>query len=226
MELTCYSAKRHFTEMLDGQLRGSVRVRVAAHLRCCDDCSSQYEHLSAVKTKLGTLAQPEAPPDLKARLQVTASHERALVLRDGGSRLRKMWRLWKLRIDEFMRPLALPATGGLLSTMVMFGTLVVTISTTTQAVVTYEVPVPYYTNRIDAIPLPVQLGQESVTLTMNMDGAGRMKGYEVADGTKASFAGDPSHASVSIPALSRLLGVAEPISGNIQISFQPLAYRQ
>ncbi len=225
MELTCYSAKRHFTEMLDGQLRGSIRTRVGAHLRHCDDCSSHFEQLSALQLKLRSLPQPEAPADLTARLQVIASRERALVLEDGGSRLNAMWRRWKFRIDEFMRPLALPATGGLLSTMVLFGTLVLTISTTTVEAA-YEVPVPYYPNRLDAIPLPVSLRQQSVTLTMNMDGAGRMQGYEVADGTKASFAGNSSHASVSIPSLTRLLGVAEPISGNIQISFQPLAYRQ
>lgn len=225
MELTCSSAKGYFTEMLDGQLRGSNRTRVLAHLRRCGECSSEYEHMSTLKSKLRNLPHPEVPAELTAQLRVTASHERALVLRDGGSRLKALCRQWKLRIDEFMRPLALPATGGLLSTVVMFGTLVVTISTTTGAVA-YEVPVQYYPSRLDAIPLPVELRQQSVTLTMNMDGAGRMRGYQVADGTHASFVGDPSHASVSIPSLTRILGVAEPISGNIQISFQPLAYRQ
>jgi hypothetical protein len=163
---------------------------------------------------------------LKVRLRVMASRERELVVRSGGSRLTALWRSWKFRIDEFMRPLALPATGGLLSTMVMFGTLVLTISTTTRAVVTYEVPVQYSPNRLEATLLPVELRQQSVTLTMTMDQAGRMQGYAVADGTKASFTGDSSRASVSIPSLSRILGVTEPISGNIQISFQPLAYRQ
>jgi hypothetical protein len=225
MELTCQNVKGHFTEMLDGQLRWSTRTRVAAHLGRCDDCSSQFEQLSAVKSRLGNLPEIPAPAELTARLQVIASQERTLVLEDGGSRLSAMWRRWKFRMDEFMRPLALPATGGLLSTMVLFGTLVVTISTSAREAA-YEVPVPFYPSRVDAIPLPVELRQQSVTVTMNMDGAGRMQGYEVADGTKASFAGSTSHASVSISSLSGILGVAEPISGNIQISFQPLAYRQ
>jgi hypothetical protein len=178
-----------------------------------------------LKSKLRNLPHPEAPADLVARLRVVASRDRELVLQNGGSRLNEFCRRWKFRIDGFMRPLALPATGGLLSTMVLFSTLVLTISTATREVA-YEVPLPFYPSRIEAIPLPVELRQQSVTLTMNMDGTGRMQGYEVADGTKASFAGDPSHASVSIPALTRILGVTEPISGNIQISFQPLAYRQ
>jgi hypothetical protein len=226
MELTCSSAKRHFNALLDGQLRGLSRTRVVAHLRRCAGCASDYEHLSAVRTKLRSLPQPNVPGRLSAALRVMASRERTLVIEDGGSPLNALWRRWKFRTNQFMRPLALPATGGLLSTLVLFATLVLTIGTTTREVA-YEVPVAYYPLRAETNLIPVELRQQSVTLTMNLDGMGRMKDFAVTDGTKASFAGDSSqHANVSISSFSRILGVAEPISGNIQISFQPLAYRQ
>jgi hypothetical protein len=63
---------------------------------------------------------------------------------------------------------------------------------------------------------------------MTLDGLGQLRRYAVADG-KASFAGDSSRlqsTKISLPSLGHALGVAQPISGDIQISFQPLGLRR
>ena len=137
--MMCWSVKRRSTDYVDGRLRGSERSRVAAHLAECDACSQYIEDLASVRSTLRDLRVPVAPPPLRTELLIMASRERKL-FRD--SPLARLWNRWKFRLHEMMRPLTIPATGGVLSSLVLFAALALTISTTTRAV-TYEVPVIY-----------------------------------------------------------------------------------
>ncbi len=58
-----------------------------------------------------------------------------------------------------MRPLTIPATGGLLSSLILFGALAFTIGRSSR-MVNYEVPV-MYADRMDANLVPLQLRRPS-----------------------------------------------------------------
>lgn len=232
MFLTCASAKRLSSIYVDGELGVINRARVTAHLRRCETCASYFDQLSALRSTLRSLPPPSIPARLTAALKILASRERQIVNHNNGSVFDYRLERWRFRFDQLMRPMALPVTGGLLSSLILFGTLVMTMGANAPvaAAVAAAVDEPRLSYPAPNQPylIPVELRSREVTLTMTLDGLGQLRGYAVDDG-KASFTGDSSHlqsTKISLPSLGQALGVAQPISGDIQISFQPLGLRR
>lgn len=223
--MTCWSARRRVTGYVDERLRGTERVRMAAHLNSCERCSVEFEAIAAVRSSLQGLPRVVSPASLKTKLRVLASREQKAIAETRGSRLELVWRRWKTRLDEFMRPLTIPATGGLLSSVILFGVLAFTIGTTTRGV-TYEVPV-VYTDRLDANLVPVEL-RSAVVLTLSLDSSGRITDYAVRDGS-ASFVGNTTrlqYNNISLPEFRSVLAMAQPVSRDISIEFTPIVFRR
>lgn len=129
-------------------------------------------------------------------------------------------------MDDMIRPLTIPATGGLLSSFILFGALAFTIGTATRSV-NYEVPL-LYTDDTGANLVPLQLGSGAVVLTITTDSNGRIRDYAVRDGSD-SFAGDTARLhsnNIALPQFPSVLALAHPISGDIRISFTPLEVQQ
>lgn len=224
--MTCFSARRQSTVYVDGRLRDSERSRIAAHLRKCDPCASHFEQITSLRSAARALPEAVPPPHLATALRVMASHERHVVEHNHGSRWGAAWNRWKFRLDEMLRPLTIPATGGLLSSFILFGALAFTIGTTTRNV-NYEVPV-LYTDHGGTNLVPLRLGSEAVVLTITTDSNGRIRDYAVHDGAD-SFTGDPTRLqsnNIALPQFPSVLALAHPISGDIRISFTPLELRQ
>lgn len=224
MSISCNHVRRQSTAYVDGRLRSNEQAGVVAHLVECQACSSYFEQMSSIRSALNGLPAPVMPSGLKTRLKVIASRERASVLESRGSRFQAIWARWKFRISEMMRPLALPATGGLLSAVLLFGTFVLMIGTTSQ-IVSYEIPL--CGDNSEPSLLPIALRSNQVVLNMTLDGSGRIADYAISDpGTK--FTSDPqSHlGSITLPSVPTVFAVAQPISGDIQIQLIPLAFRQ
>jgi hypothetical protein len=174
-----------------------------------------------VRSTLRDLPDPIAPPRLGINLRIIASIERKSIR---SSRLERLWNRWKFRMNELMRPVTIPATGGLLSSLILFTALAVMISTTTRAV-GYDVPV-LYADRTDPNLVPVQL-RSSVVLTLSLDGKGRITDYAVQDGS-GSFVGDPSrlqYNNIALPEFRTVLAMAQPVNRDISISVTPLLFR-
>lgn len=219
--MTCWTTRRKSNDYVDGRLRGSERSRVAAHLAACDTCSQAVDDLSAVRTTLRDLPHPVAPDRLRTNLLVIASVERKAI-RD--SRLERLWNRWKFRMNELMRPFTIPATGGLLSSLILFAALAFMISTTTRAVA-YEVPV-LYADKVDPNLVPVEL-RSSVVLTLTLDGKGRITDYAVQDGS-SSFVGDTTrlqYNNIALPEFRSVLALGQPVNRDISISVTPLLFR-
>lgn len=219
--MTCWSTRRRITDYVDGRLRGTDRSRVAAHLTHCDVCSQQAEDLACVRSTLRDLGESVPPARLRTELLVMASRMRETV---STSRLERLWNRWKARVNEIMRPLTIPATGGLLSSFILFAVLAFTISATSR-VAAYEVPV-LYANTVDANLVPIQL-RSSVVLTLSLDDKGRIKDYAVRDGSD-SFVGDPGRLqqnNIALPDFRTVLAMTQPVNRDISISFTPLLFR-
>jgi len=93
------------------------------HLSGCRECALESERYSQVREKLRSLPQRTPPADLTTRLRVVASKVRMESFGGAGP-----WRRWRDRVElslrNLMRPLALPAVGGLCSAVFLFSTLV------------------------------------------------------------------------------------------------------
>jgi hypothetical protein len=191
----------------------------------CRECAQQVQEIHDIRATLHQLRPVKAPSELRLRLQVEASRERKALMETNGSRFLRLWNSWAFRLDELMRPITIPATGGLFSSIVLFGALAFTIGTTTRGV-TYEVPV-MYAERGDANLVPVEL-QSSVVLTLSVNGNGRIIDYAVLDNA-GSFSGDASklqYNNISVPEIPNALRLAMPTSSDIRISFTPIIFRQ
>ncbi len=225
--MTCWNVKRRSTDFVDGRLRRREHSRVEAHLRECDECSLHIHQLRSMRISLSGLKNPSAPVTLRSRLLVLASKERQILVETDGSRWRRMWNSWKFRLNEFTRPFTIPATGGVLSSVLLFGALAFTIGTTTGQV-GYEVPV-MYGDHMDANLVPVELRpQSSVVLTLSLDGRGHITDYAVRDGA-SGFVGDTArlqYNNITMPQFPGILRMAQPTIGDIRISFIPIMFRQ
>lgn len=60
--MTCGDAQDLFTEYLDGQVRGSVRTVLDAHLTLCEECAVRLRGVRAVRNRLAHLER-RRPPD-------------------------------------------------------------------------------------------------------------------------------------------------------------------
>ena len=224
--MKCWSTRRRLADYVDGRLRASERSRVAVHLHGCASCSHRFEQIHSVRQALGSLPDRVSPARLTTALRVKASQERQLTLETRGSRLQRMWERWRLRCDDFMRPLTIPATGGLLSSLILFAAFAFTVESTAR-VVSYEVPV-LYASRMNANLVPLEL-RSSVTLNLSLDENGRITDYTAAQGVSDRFVGDATRLqgnNIAMPAFSNVLELAQPVTSDISIKFTPMFFRQ
>lgn len=223
--MNCWNARKRSAAFVDGKLRESERARLAAHLAECDSCAVAVEQMRGVRVSLQSLPAPPVPNDLRASLRVIASQERQAVVEALGSPWKRAFERWCFRLDQLMRPFTVPATGGVLSTVILFSALAFTISGRAPAV-SYEVPV-LYADRMDANLVPLQL-RSSVILTLSLDGKGRITDYAVHDDS-AGFIGDATrlqYNNIALPEFSNVLAAAQPTNRDISIRFVPINFRR
>jgi len=124
--MSCENVQERVSSFLDRTDAVAERENVLAHIGSCRDCSAYLETQLAMRTALRSLNQPAAPPELTAQLSVLASHERQRQLTrvSLAARLRAWNSRVQLMFDNLMRPLAFPFAGGLVSSMMIFGLLV------------------------------------------------------------------------------------------------------
>jgi hypothetical protein len=225
--MTCWNLKRRSTDFVDGRLRRREHSKIEAHLRECEECAIEIDQIRSMRLSLARLQGPPAPVSLRTKLLILASKERQILMETDGSRWRRFWNYWKLRLNNLTRPITIPATGGLLSSVLLFSALALTISTTTQQVA-YEVPV-MYADHLDANLVPVEFKlKSSVVLTLSLDGRGRITDYAVRDGS-GEFVGDPGrlqYENITMPEFPSVLELDQPTIGDIRISFIPILFRQ
>jgi hypothetical protein len=108
---------------LDGTVPSEERRALKRHLNGCRECALESERYVELRQTLRSLPKRMPPADLTTRLRVVASKVRMESF--GGA---TPWNRWRDRMELFlrnlMRPLALPAVGGLCSAVFLFSTFV------------------------------------------------------------------------------------------------------
>jgi hypothetical protein len=128
--MSCENVQELISSLLDGKVPAGERESVLAHIGECRKCSGHLESLETQRALLRHMAHAPVPPALSAKLRVLSSHarERQLARVSFGTRLRLWASRVELEFDNLMRPVALPFTGGLLSTLLLFGLLMPSLS--------------------------------------------------------------------------------------------------
>ncbi len=115
--MTCTDTRSLLSPYLDGALTGAERQAVSAHLQSCAVCTTELAGLNRTQALVSALGRQPAPPDLALRLRVAISQEMSMTWE------RRMQRALG-RMEDTMNAFMLPATGGLVTAVVMFGLLI------------------------------------------------------------------------------------------------------
>jgi hypothetical protein len=137
-----------------------------------------------VATALGALPKLAPPQELAAKLRVTASRERRR------RRIHATWdSLWAhyrdrahLWFENCMRPVAVPAAGGVMSALVLFAVLVANYPMRASNSLIPDTPVGEYQEASFLNMGPILLDTQEVVVDLVIDQQGRVVDYKIADG--------------------------------------------
>jgi hypothetical protein len=117
IDFNCNTARSHFSAYLDGAVSGTVMQSLARHLEGCSACTADFAQWRAMQQALATLGPAKAPAGLALRLRVALSHQSAQSRITWRDKLELAW-------ANTVGPLALQASAGLATTVLLLGTLI------------------------------------------------------------------------------------------------------
>ena len=111
--MTCLSARQRLAGYVQERLGAAEQARIRRHLQDCATCFEEYEYQARLDSPLRELPVVDPPPalDIAIRLRLMPQPRPSL------------WERWQVHLSNLMRPVALPAAGGLLSALILFGIL-------------------------------------------------------------------------------------------------------
>jgi hypothetical protein len=122
MSMDCGIVRQRVSAYLDGAVPAEERDMLRRHFGHCRECALESERYEQVRETLRSLPRLDPPAELTTRLRVAASKARMESF--GGTRWSRLRDRVDLMLSNLMRPLALPAVGGLCSAVFLFSTLV------------------------------------------------------------------------------------------------------
>jgi len=117
--MNCRQVERRLPGYLDGAITARDHALLREHLSACDRCREELENYRALSAQLARL-EPVAPP---AALPA-AIRARVAEVQPAWARLHRLWSRAVLVFEDILEPLAVPATGGILTALVVFALLV------------------------------------------------------------------------------------------------------
>jgi len=172
--MTCVQVKSMLSAYLDGAITGRQMYSLDQHLQNCSACDQQYESLRRTQALLSKVGRPKAPEDLSLKLRLALSHEAA-------RRREPLWGNLGLHIENALRAFMVPATAGVVATIVIFGVLMGFL-TPVQAN-TSDVPIMISTNpELQQTGFGVSLGdinEDSLVIEAYVDANGRVQDYRI-----------------------------------------------
>ena len=113
--MNCREAGRRLPGYLDGAIESREHARLREHLELCSDCRAQLERYQQLSACLAQLQPIDPPSELAARIRVQASHSVS-----PWTGFMQVWTRALLNFENLLKPLAVPATGGILTALVAF----------------------------------------------------------------------------------------------------------
>lgn len=113
--MNCRQAERHLPGYLDGAISSRHHELVRAHLAACQACYGQLERYRRLAICLANVTPSAPPADLAVRIRVRAAQSGA-----PWANLRKLWSRAVVSFEDILKPIAVPATGGILTALVAF----------------------------------------------------------------------------------------------------------
>ncbi len=171
--MTCAQVKSLLSCYLDGAVTGRQMHALGQHLNECVDCRSEYQGLRQTQALLSRVGRAQVPEDLSLKVRLAISHEAARRREPAFSGL-------GIRLANAMRGFMVPATAGVVATLIIFGVLMGFIT-----------PVQANTNEVLMLSTNPELQQtgfggalasttdESFVIEAYVDANGRVQDYRI-----------------------------------------------
>jgi hypothetical protein len=178
--VTCTQSKSMLSAYLDGAVTGKQMQALDRHLRECRSCELEYESLRHTQSVLARIGPARVPEDLSLKLRLAISHEAA-------RRRRPHFGNVVLHIENALRAFMVPATTGLVATILVFGVLI-GLLTSPPAVHANasDVPLMFATNpELQPSSFGFSMGvagEESLVIEAYIDSNGRVQDYRILSG--------------------------------------------
>ena len=180
--MTCTQSKSMLSAYLDGAVTGKQMQAVDRHLRECSRCENEYESLRRTQLVLTQLGPARVPDDLSLKLRLAISHEAA-------RRRSPYFGNLILHVQNALRAFMVPATTGLIATVLIFGVLI-GLLTSPPAVHANasDVPLMFATDpELQPSTFGFSMGvasEESLVIQAYIDANGRVQDYRIIAGSQ------------------------------------------
>lgn len=172
--MTCVQVRSMLSAYLDGAITGRQMYSLNQHLQNCSACGKEYSSLRSTQVLLSRVGRAKAPEDLSLKLRLALSHEAA-------RRRQPIWGNFSLHFENVVRAFMVPATAGVVATVLIFGLLMGFI-TPVQAN-TNDVPLTFSTSpELQQMGFGVNLGaisEDSLVIEAYVDANGRVQDYRI-----------------------------------------------
>jgi len=176
--MKCSDAKRLMSSYLDAAVTRSELTAVQEHIADCAACSNYYLALERTLRMVAALGRKPVPADLALCLRVVASQAIA-------STRRSRWEMLRVRWENVFNAVMVPATGGLVTTIIMFG-LLISFLMPGQFVYPNDVPTTLYTPpQLQSSPFQLAMDpghSEPLIVEAYVGADGRVQDYRVLSG--------------------------------------------
>src|ERR1700691_1755458 len=136
--MKCSVVQRQMSSYLDGAVTRSQMAQVSEHIATCEECSAEYQNLGEMQKGGGSLGRKPAPPEVALRVRVALSQELA-------NARRPRWESLSIHWQNAFNAIMVPATAGLVTTIVIFGLLISFLYYPGQLSAANDVPTAFYT---------------------------------------------------------------------------------
>jgi|SRR5271165_2285191 len=227
--MECLTSKKNLSSYLDGSLPEEERRSMRSHFDSCRDCSTEVEGQSHLKRLLSSLPKRVPPPDLNVRLRVVASQERARHQMTAWQRCRERWTLIK---SNLMKPIAIPAVGGLCSAIFLFSSLVPSFtfyrtpdapqSTFGMVAGMFAVPVVLSSEPVVKNLAPIGFFDGDAVVDLRIDAAGRIVNYSIvgAEGSGSDQLRRSIENNLLFTTFVPATAFGKPIAGTLRLTFR------
>ena len=176
LAMQCKKVTANLSCYLDGELGADLRRQVTLHLQQCADCRRGYSTLRQTQSMVQSASRSEPPAELARALRVAMSQRAA-------ASGRRRWQGAMVRLQNSLNAFMLPATAGVLSAVIVFGSLINFISIPALAAGD-DVPTTLFTPpRLASAPDSHFISSDAlVVVEAYVDAQGRVEQYRVLGG--------------------------------------------
>jgi hypothetical protein len=183
-ELNCKTVRTSLWDYAAMALPQSESGAIDAHLDLCRDCDRCLADVSSLRNGFRNLPAQPVPALVATKLQVLASRERSrqLLRLNPGVWLRDKLSSAMMAFDHFLRPFAVPATGGLLASCLCFSLIAHTLQLRPY-IAADDIPIGIFSEMTIDDVSPFSFSGKDVTVQVTVDASGKVADYSMAQGS-------------------------------------------